>query len=129
MKKTVIATLALLLSLTAAAQSEQPGRADFLGRDSIRLKGYNLPDSLAHLSPWNQETRRIPGASQSKPAVTMTSLVAVPWEKTPARISVLPNNTLRLGRHFTISVGQAWSNGPFPDAFLDARTLSFPMPR
>ena len=25
--------------------------------------------------------------------------------------------------------GQAWNWSPFPDAYLDARTLSFPMPR
>ena len=25
--------------------------------------------------------------------------------------------------------GQAWNNGSFPDAFLDARTISMPLPR
>ena len=47
----------------------------------------------------------------------------------PSRITVIDNNTLRLGQHFNLSNGQAWNWSPFPDAFLDARTLSFPMPR
>ena len=34
--------------------------------------------------------------------------------------------TLRLGPRFTLSNGQAWNWSPFPDAYLDARTLSFP---
>ena len=50
-------------------------------------------------------------------------------ENLPSRVTVIDNNTLRLGRHFTISNGQAWNNGSFPDAFLDARTISMPLPR
>ena len=64
-----------------------------------------------------------------KPSVTMTSVVVIQKENLPSRVTVIDNNTLRLGRHFTISNGQAWNNGSFPDAFLDARTISMPLPR
>ena len=59
----------------------------------------------------------------------MTSVVVIHKENLPSRVTVIDNNTLRLGRHFTISNGQAWNNGSFPDAFLDARTISMPLPR
>ena len=66
---------------------------------------------------------------KTKPTVSMTSVVVIQKENLPSRITVIDNNTLRLGAHFTLSNGQAWNWSPFPDAYLDARTLSFPMPR
>ena len=66
---------------------------------------------------------------RTKPTVSMTSVVVIQKENLPSRITVIDNNTLRLGQHFNLSNGQAWNWSPFPDAFLDARTLSFPMPR
>lgn len=125
-RKSLIAVAALFLSLAVSAQ--EPKKFDFARPDSTRTTGgFSLPDSLAHLSPWKQEYRTLP--ETSKPAVSMTSIVAIPWENMPSRVTVLNNNTLRLGPHFTISNGQAWNFSPFPDAYLDARTLSFPMPR
>lgn len=56
------------------------------------------------------------------------SVVLTPSRNLPGRVMVLDNNTLRLGSHFGLSNGQAWNWGPYPDSFLDARTLSFPMP-
>ena len=95
--------------------------------DSLRNK-FELPDSLAHLSPWKPDYRA-EGKMKVKPSVTMTSVVVIQKENLPSRVTVIDNNTLRLGRHFTISNGQAWNNGSFPDAFLDARTISMPLPR
>lgn len=126
MKKIACIAAVLLLSFVVVAQ--EPKALDFLRTDSVRMKGYRLPDSLSYLMPWKHEYRRLPEA-KDKPVVSMTSIVAIPWENMPSRITVLNNNTLRLGRHFTISNGQAWNWSPFPDAYLDARTLSFPMPR
>lgn len=126
MKKMLIAAAALFVALTAMAQ--EPGPLDYIRRDTTRNKGFQLPDSLAHLSPWREDFRTM-SPVRTKPKVSMTSVVVVQRENLPSRVTVIDNNTLRLGRHFTIGNGQAWNNGSFPDAYLDARTLSFPMPR
>ena len=88
----------------------------------------SVPDSLAHLSPWKTDFRTA-APMKVKPAVSMTSVVVIQKENLPSRVTVIDNNSLRLGSHFNLSNGQAWNWSPFPDAFLDARTLSFPMPR
>ncbi len=126
-RKSLLAVAALFAALTLSAQ--EPQKFDFARPDSTRTKGFTLPDSLAHLSPWRQEYRKTPRKEEVQPAVSMTSIVAVPWENMPSRITVLNNNTLRLTPHLTISNGQAWNWGPFPNSYLDARTLSFPLPR
>lgn len=134
MKRMIMMAAALFATLALSAQ-EHPNfgvtRPDSAKRfelpDSLRAR-FELPDSLAHLSPW-QPDYRAQGKMKVKPSVTMTSVVVIQQENLPARVTVLNNNTLRLGRHFTISNGQAWNNGSFPDAYLDARTLSMPLPR
>ena len=107
MRKMLLAAAALAVALAASAQEP---KFDFR-RDSTRTSGFTLPDSLAHMSPWSDVKR-----------IAVSSYL-------PSRITVIDNNTLRLGQHFNLSNGQAWNWSPFPDAFLDARTLSFPMPR
>lgn len=130
-RKSLIVLAAMVVSLAASlsGSAQEPTRFDFLRPDSLRTKGFKLPDSLAHLSPWRQEYREIPRKEETQPAVSMTSIVAIPWENMPKRITVLPDNTLRLTPHLTIGNGQAWNWGPFPNSYLDARTLSFPLPR
>ena len=115
MKRMFILAAALLAALAISAQ--EPNKF-----------GLKKPDSLAHLSPWKPDYRA-EGRMKVKPSVTMTSVVVIHKENLPSRVTVIDNNTLRLGRHFTISNGQAWNNGSFPDAFLDARTISVPLPR
>lgn len=134
MKRMIMMAAALFATLVLSAQEHRNFgivRPDSAKRfelpDSLRAR-FELPDSLAHLSPW-QPDYRAKGKMRVKPSVTMTSVVVIQKENLPARVTVLNNNTLRLGRHFTISNGQAWNNGSFPDAFLDARTLSMPLPR
>lgn len=61
------------------------------------------------------------------PAVSMSSVMKYDRENAPRRIFILPNNTLALWR-ITISNGSAGNWGPPPANFLDARTLSFPVP-
>ena len=129
MKRMFILAAALLAALAISAQEpnkfglkkpDSPRSGKYELPDSLRNK-FELPDSLAHLSP--------EGRMKVKPSVTMTSVVVIHKENLPSRVTVIDNNTLRLGRHFTISNGQAWNNGSFPDAFLDARTISMPLPR
>lgn len=86
--------------------------------------GFTLPDSLSHMTPWRPEYRN--DTRRAKPQVSMTSVVVIQRENLPSRVTVIDNNTLRLGPRFTLSNGQAWNWSPFPDAYLDARTLSFP---
>ena len=125
MKRMFILAAALLAALAISAQ--EPNKFGLKKPDSPRNK-FELPDSLAHLSPWKPDYRA-EGRMKVKPSVTMTSVVVIHKENLPSRVTVIDNNTLRLGRHFTISNGQAWNNGSFPDAFLDARTISVPLPR
>ena len=129
MKRYVLAAaVALLLALTVSARDPEP-RFE-LKPDTVRrtTPGFTLPDSLSHLSPWKPDYRTM-APIRTKPAVSMTSVVVIQRENLPSRVTVIDNNTLRLGPHFNLSNGQAWNWGPFPDAYLDARTLSFPMPR
>ena len=126
MKRMFILAAALLAALAISAQ--EPNKFGLKKPDSPRSGKYELPDSLPHLSPWKPDYRA-EGRMKVKPSVTMTSVVVIHKENLPSRVTVIDNNTLRLGRHFTISNGQAWNNGSFPDAFLDARTISVPLPR
>lgn len=136
MKRMFILAAALLAALAISAQEpnkfglkkpDSPRSGKYELPDLLRNK-FELPDSLAHLSPWKPDYRA-EGKMKVKPSVTMTSVVVIQKENLPSRVTVIDNNTLRLGRHFTISNGQAWNNGSFPDAFLDARTISMPLPR
>lgn len=124
MRKMLLAAVALVVAFAASAQEP---KFDFK-RDTTRLPGFTLPDSVAHLSPWKPDYRTM-APIRTKPTVSMTSVVVIQRENLPSRVTVIDNNTLRLGGHFTLSNGQAWNWSPFPDAYLDARTLSFPMPR
>lgn len=128
MKRGILAVaFALLLGVAAPAQEPERGfKPDTLLRHTT--PGFTLPDSLAHMSPWRPDYRTM-APIRTKPAVSMTSVVVIQRENLPARVTVIDNNTLRLGPHFNLSNGQAWNWGPFPNAYLDARTLSFPMPR
>ena len=124
MKKILFAVAVLFATRFAAAQEPQSfGRVP---RDTTQV--FRLPDSLMHMTPWRPDFRTMSPVGV-RPAVTMTSVVLLPAEPLPKRVALIDRNRLRLGHHVVISNGQAWTNGVFLDAFLDARTLSFPMPR
>ncbi len=124
MKKLICLAASVVLALTAFTQELKfDPRRDSIRRDA----GFVLPDTLAHFSPWKPEFKPF-GAKKASPVVTMTSVIVIPGTL-PSRVTVINNNTLRLGQKFNLSNGQAWNWSPFPDAYLDARTLSFPMPR
>ena len=124
MRKMLLAAVALAVAVAASAQEP---KFDFK-RDTTRTSGFALPDSLAHMSPWKPDYKTM-APVKTKPTVSMTSVVVIQKENLPSRSTVIDNNTLRLGPHFTLSNGQAWNWSPYPDAYLDARTLSFPLPR
>ena len=86
------------------------------------------PDSMTHMRYWRPDYETMEPL-EIQPAVSMTSLVLVPMNNLPSKVRVTENNSLRLIPHITLSNGQAWNWGAFPDSYLDARTLSFPMPR
>lgn len=124
MKKVFFAAAALVALRFAPAQESR--LFERASRDTTLV--FRLPDSLLHLTPWRPDLRTM-SPVRAQPAVTMTSVIVLPQERLPQRIVILDDNSLRVGHHVVISNGQAWTNGVFLDAFLDARTLSFPMPR
>ena len=136
MKKRIIVMLAAIAACGGTVEAQQPEplllepeskvvfKPDTLLRHTNPV--FTLPDSLAHLSPWRPDYETM-GPMRTKPKISMSSIVEIQRENLPSRVTVIDNNTLRLGPHFTVSNGQAWNWSPFPDAYLDARTLSFPM--
>ena len=134
-KQILMMVVALGLGLAAGAQEpittallEAEKRVEFKPDTILRhtTQGFTLPDSLAHMSPWRPEYQTM-SPVRTQPKISMTSIVEIQRENLPSRVTVIDNNTLRLGPHFNVSNGQAWNWSPFPDAYLDARTLSFPM--
>ncbi len=126
MRKMLLAVLALAAALTAPAQ--QPPELRRECPDSTRLRELEYPDSMTHMRYWRPDYETMEPL-EIQPAVSMTSLVLVPMNNLPSKVRVTENNSLRLIPHITLSNGQAWNWGAFPDSYLDARTLSFPMPR
>lgn len=142
MKRIALLVVAAALAFGAAAQN----------RDSVGTK-YEIPPILptppsekeleeklqlldstafAHWGPAFDQ----PSELDVKPVVTMSSLVVIPQGSLPKQVHVMPNNVLRLGRAVTLSTGNAaqwspwpWAPYPSPGAYLDARTLSMPLPR
>ena len=103
MRKMLLAAVALAVAVAASAQEP---KFDFK-RDTTRTSGFALPDSLAHMSPWKPDYKTM-APVKTKPTVSMTSVVVIQKENLPSRITVIDNNTLRLGPHLTLSNGQAW---------------------
>ena len=136
MKRPFFTSAAVAFAVAAAAAlsgaAQEPGRPDvpeesdstiiqrfeqmLLERgDSLRMSDIYLPD--------------LPDMDGYRPqrAVSMSSVLIAP--KLPGRVVV--TNGFRIGRAWsvTISNGQASNWGPYPNSYLDARTLSFPVPR
>ncbi len=47
----------------------------------------------------------------------------------PPHVYVLNNISLQIGGYVNLTNGQAWLWSPYPNGYLDARTLSLPLPR
>lgn len=61
---------------------------------------------------------------QMTPVVSMSSLMKMRAKYAMRKIDIIPYQVR--SSWFTISNGQAQNWGPYPDSYLDARTLSFP---
>lgn len=125
MKQWIFAVAVLLFAAEVGAQ-EPSGVRYNRSNATHEEPRFELPDSLAHMTPWKPDYKSMEPIPIG-PVVSMTSVVSV--SPLPARVTVIDNNSLRIGHHLTIGNGQAWNWSPFPNGYLDARTLSFPMPR
>lgn len=126
MRRWIAILVVLGVSLYAAAQGE---------RDSLRYRidAQNGLDTLTYTIPdinkWHPEDVTIDRNSVT-PLISMTSLVTGMHRERPERVFViLPNNTLEVWGRVNVSNGQAQNWGPYPNSYLDARTLSFPVPK
>lgn len=126
MKKYIFVAIAIIFALSASAQ-EPKFELPELGKPSKPELDFILPDSLAHLAPWQASLKHTDHMT-AKPIVPMTSVVVIQHKNMPARVTVINSNSLRY-RKTTLSNGQSWNWSPYPDAHLDARTLSFPKRR
>lgn len=124
----ILFAAALFATLAAAAQEPTLPTRRTSRRDSLPAARLPLSDTMETMIPWQSDYRYMEPL-ETHPVVSMSSLMEVFREHLPARVTVLDNNMLRLSRRFLLSNGQAWNHGPYPDAFLDARTLSMPLPR
>lgn len=106
--------------------AEQPGDDAPQG---VSVPPFSFPDSLEPRGPWSGEHLPRRMEVEEIPLGGDISVLVVARENLPARVMVINRNILRLGAHFRLSNGQADNWGPFPDSYLDARTLSFPAPR
>ena len=122
----------LLITITAAAQERRPHdiTVPAFPEHGFEME-FRLPDSLGlwTLDPpdWDDRPAFEEGVSV-RPVVPMTSVVVLLHEYLPVRTMILRNNTLRLGRYVVVSNGQAENWAPEPAGYLDARTISLPIP-
>lgn len=124
-------TAYVLSGAAGSAQERRPQDITF----PVPLKNgyeteYALPDSMIvwSLEPSERYERSKPDAVSIRSAVPMTSVVVILREHLPVRTMILRNNTLRIGRYLILSNGQAENWGPYPSGYLDARTISLPLP-
>ena len=126
MKAWIAIVIMLACSLSVWAQGEVDTlRYKIEARGGLDTLRYSTPD----IRTWHPEDATIDRHSV-RPMISMTSLVTGMHRERPERVFViLPNNTLEAWGRVNVSNGQAWNWGPFPNSYLDARTLSFPAPR
>ena len=124
----ILYVAAFITTLSVAGQEPTIPSRRSLRPDSMRTATLPLPDTMEQMIPWQSDYRYMEPL-ETHPVVSMSSLLTVIEEHLPAQVTVLDNNMLRLNRRFLLSNGQAWNHGPFLDSFLDARTISMPLPR
>lgn len=123
----------------AGAQSQEDPRIEPRPRAKIQhheLKAENLRQEakdrwydhlLRDTMQLNESSFYLMGYGESyriESPIPMSSVVVVKEDNKPRKIDIIPYK-VRSG-WFSISNGQAQNWSPFPDAYLDARTLSFP---
>mgnify|MGYP001526618232 FL=1 len=86
-----------------------------------------LPDSVQIKAPSLYPADYFSPSTTMTPVISMSSLMEIRTKYALRRIDIVPYK-IRSG-WFSISNGQAQNWSPYPDGHLDARTLSFPVPR
>lgn len=126
------AVLCAAAAIAAVSFAQQPPRPDAPGGgDSTIIQRFEQMllergDSLLAADIYLPDLPDMDGYRPRR-AVSMSSVLVSP--KLPGRVVV--TNGFRIGRGWSITVsnGQASNWGPYPNSYLDARTLSFPVPR
>ncbi|HJC26346.1 hypothetical protein [uncultured Alistipes sp.] len=150
MKRMLLAVLALAAALTAWGQEFSiPRRED---PRKAMLPKFEYPDSMTQMYFWQPDISvlyplptDLPQKNFKKRDAERTPEILVPMKPATQRTRVSGSNVLQIGPFVTLSNGQAWNWHPSPEFFLgperrpvwgsfigsylDARTLSFPMPR
>lgn len=125
----ILIALFSLLPLSGSVSAQEYSRLSLEQPDTLSVtEPFVLPDTVVHMIPW-MPSYEVMAPVGGKPAISMTSLVLLPKVTLPRRVRVFEGSPRRLSRRLTVSNGQAWNWGPYPDAYLDARTLSFPQGR
>lgn len=133
MKQRFIITVAMVLTASSfffppSARGQETGYRDFGGTVDSKSMPIGESEAVPDIEQWLPSELFAEEMRESlHPTVSMSSIMKYEREKAPRRIYILPNNALALWR-ISISNGSAGNWGAPPENFLDARTLSFPVP-
>ena len=128
----IVCAMSVAVSVRAQ-QPQSPDSPEIERKEHIPPADDDLeaPPDITKWLPVEKFAQELQAAESAKfhPTTFSTSMV-LPKAKVKS-VRVMPdNNSIKFGQHFTISNGSAGNWGvPYPSAFLDARTLSFPPPR
>lgn len=127
--------LGIYLFIAAVVMAEEPDTV-WLYRPTTeeRVAWMRLVDSLTHphiepLSPNDRRQEELLMQLRLHPVIPPFSLEGIvrPVEGS-SRILIINDRWLQVGPHLQLSNGQAWLWGGYPIGYLDARTLSLPLP-
>lgn len=125
MKRILLSLLFAGVISSAAAQAPSEGNCtDWNAPNNKEYLFRPFPDTMQLHVPHLYE-RRYFDQSHMTPMVSMSSLMKIRAKYAMRKIDIIPYQVR--SSWFTISNGQAHNWGPYPDSYLDARTLSFPI--
>lgn len=130
MKRTLLWLLASCCILSASAQIPEPSKTDGRVESSVSNDDdlYSMPD-ISKWMPIEKFAEEMQADPQMQPRSTFSTRMVIPKPRQKTVVVSPDNSTVKFGRHFSISNGNAGNWGSGPGAYLDARTLSFPTPR
>ena len=134
-RSVILIVCAMSIAVSVRAQQPQSPDSPEIGRlEQIVTPADDDLEALPDITKWlpiDKFAQEMQAEQNVKFQRTTFSTSMVLPKKRVKVVSVSPdNNSVKFGQHFTISNGSAGSWGvPYPSAFLDARTLSFPPPR
>ena len=127
MKSILLAALLLTALPLSAQEPSLPPRP--ASSHSVSAAIPPMPDLRGPALAWAAELLYVTPFRSTCPHLSTPSVTVLRPKDLPRSVTVFDDNILRLPRRFLLSNGQAWNHGPFPDSYLDARTLSMPLPR